>query len=85
MVSTETTVWLDSLVLGMAVLLLLRLRVVLLFMVTWLVHMRRSTQLQIHFNRHPVNQVRPTPSSQTQLSLCLVLKPLLSHCILLLN
>ena len=60
MVPTETTVWLDYLVLGMAV-LLLRLRVVLLFMVTWLVHMRRSTQLQTPFNRHPVNLVRPTP------------------------
>ena len=43
MVLMETTGWLDSLVLGMAVLLLLRrLLVVFLFMATWLDHMRHS-------------------------------------------
>ena len=70
MVFMDTTAWLYSLVRGLVVLLL---------------RLRRSTQLQTRFNRHPVNRVRLTPSSRTQLSLWLVLKPRLSPCILLLR
>ena len=70
MVFMDTTAWLCSLVRGLVVLLL---------------RLRRSTQLQTRFNRHPVNRVRLTPSSRTQLSLWLVLKPRLSPFILLLR